>query len=72
LLVGGGEVSCDDGGVGVRTAARVLSICDDGGGVMDNVRCGAGDTPWSGDAALEGLMGASDSERDVERILGVA
>jgi hypothetical protein len=30
-------VSCDDGGVGVRTAARVLSICDDGGGVMDNV-----------------------------------
>jgi hypothetical protein len=34
--VGGGEVNCGVGGVGVRTGAgRVSGICDEGGGVME-------------------------------------
>lgn len=64
-------MSCGVGGVGVRTAARLLGTWDDGGGVMEDVVRGAGDVNL-GDATFDMLTGAADSERDGERNLGVS
>jgi len=66
LLVGGGEVSWGVGGVGVRMTAREFGNCDDGGGVMEDVVRGGGDVNLtrSGEASLDILTGAADSERD--------
>jgi hypothetical protein len=68
LLVGGGEVSWGVGGVGVRMLARVFGICEDGGGVMEDVARGAGDVK----PAFAMSTCAADSERDAERPLGVS
>lgn len=43
LLVGGGDVSCGVGGVGVLMAARVPGTWEEGGGVIEDVVRGAGE-----------------------------
>jgi hypothetical protein len=66
LLVGGGEVSCGVGGVGVRMPARMSGTWEEGGGVMEEVVRGAGDVNLtrSGEASFDMSTGAADSERD--------
>jgi hypothetical protein len=67
-------VSWGVGGVGVRMPARVLTIWEEGGGVMEEVVRGAGDVNFtrSGEASFDMSPGAADSERDIERTLGVS
>lgn len=74
LLVGGGDVSCGVGGVGVRTAARLFNTWAEGGGVMDDDVRGAGDLKpaRSGDASFDILAAAADSDREAERKSGVS
>lgn len=73
LEVGGGEDSWGVGGVGVRTTVREFGICDDGGGVIDDVVGGAGEVNLarSGELALDMEASAEDSEGEMERSLGV-
>lgn len=68
LAVGGGDVNCGVGGVGVRKLARVSGIWEEGGGVMEDVVLGAGDVNLtrSGEASPDMLAGAAEAERDAD------
>jgi hypothetical protein len=79
LVVGGGEVSCGSGGVGVLMMLRLVGTCEDGGGVIDEVVGGAGDVNLTlsgllrldcpGEPGLEGearLVGVAGRESSVE------
>ena len=69
--MGGGDVSCGVGGVGVRATIREFGIWDEGGGVKDDVVGGAGEVnlAWSGETAVDMLR---DARCDAEASLGVA
>jgi len=58
----------------VRIAASVPGICEDGGGVMEEVVRGAGEMNLtrSGDASFDMVRAAADSAGDRERSLGVS
>lgn len=64
LTVGGGDDRWGVGGVGVRTGARIGATWEDGGGVIEEVFGGAGDT----NLALSGVraIGMADGAGDVE------
>lgn len=54
--------------MGVRRTVRVSGICEDGGGVMEDVVLGAGDVNLtrSGEASPDILTGAAETERDTD------
>lgn len=67
LDVGGGDVSCGVGGVGVRMTVCEWGIWEDGGGVMEEVVGGAGEVNLarSGETALDMFAAVGEPERNL-------
>jgi hypothetical protein len=66
LVVGGGDVNCGVGGVGVLAAARKLGTCDDGGGVIEEAARGTGEVKSAPSCEAEGWRGVSGREMSAD------